>query len=141
MKFKLYLITLFILTGMLWLWFMLVQKFSPLAVENFPMDNLRFIVIGCLYLLYVAAFFYFAIEPSLRPGGFNRAAFSGGLLGMLGSAGNFWTNLTSRHLPLWLIVVDMVWWVILMGATAAFVVWLGRKWEKELKARDQAPTV
>ncbi len=94
MKFKLYLITLFILTGMLWFWSMLVQKFYPRAVENFPADNLRFIMIGGLYLLYMAAFF--AIEPSLRPGSFNRAA---------------------------------------------FVVWLGRKWEKELKARDQAPIV
>jgi uncharacterized membrane protein len=129
MKIRLYLITLLILVGVQWLWLTLFGKFYPLPVENFPPGSLRWVVIGGLYLLYAFAFVHFAVAPFLRPGSFNQAAFNGGFLGMLGSAGNFWSNLTVRHLPLWLVMVDVVWWTIIMAGTAAFVVWLGRKWQ------------
>ena len=131
MRLKLYLITLSILTGAGWLWFTLAAGpyYRP-YYENFLTDNLRLIVLSILYLLSVTAFFYLAIIPSLRPDHLLRPAIGGGLLGVVGGAANFWTNLTSRHWPLWFIILEIIWWIVILAATAEFVVWLGRKWEK-----------
>jgi uncharacterized membrane protein len=144
MKLILYLLTLLIHTATIWLWYTLVaQNVYGQQSVNLLVGNLNPIVAGGLYLLYVTGLFYFTVELPLRQhwGSVSRAAFNGAFFGLMGPAGNFWTNLTSRHLPLWFLGVEIVCLPAFVGTTAAVIVWIGKKWEKKLKSQNQALSV
>jgi len=98
---------------------------------HFMAGNLNPIMAGVLYLLYVAGLFYFAVELPLRQryASIGRAAFNGAFFGVMGPAANLWPNLTSRHLPLWFIAVEIVCLPALVGTTAALIVWVRKRWQ------------
>jgi uncharacterized membrane protein len=144
MKLILYLLTLLIHTGMIWLWYMLVARnVDGQQPMDFMAGNLSPVVAGVLYLLYVAGLFYFAVGLPLRQrvGAVGQAAFNGAFFGIMGPAASLWTNITSHHLPAWFIAAEFIYWPTFIATTATVMVWIGKKWEEKMKSQNHASLV
>ena len=144
MKLTLYFLTLILHTGLIWFWYTFVAKsIYGESFVNFAVGNVNYLAAGVVYLLYTAGLFYFTVVIPLgeRYGSVSRAAFYGAFFGMMGPAASLWTNLTSRHLPLWFIGMEIICWPTFMALTAVITVKIGKKWEEKLKSRNKVPTL
>lgn len=128
MRYKLYLITLLLYTGLGWLWFTLVgHKFQRPQFGNLLPENWNYVLAAVLYLVVIAGFYYLVVEPFLRQGNVTGAAIAGALVGLISSVADSWAGL-SRGWPLWFILAEIVWWSLMGATTAAVTVCVGKRW-------------
>lgn len=79
------------------------------------------------YFLYAAGIVVLAVEPGLARGSVARAAFLGGVLGLVAYAAYDLTNLaTLAGFPARLVAVDLVWGTVLTASVAALACAAGR---------------
>ena len=115
-----YLATLlfFLAVDMLWLGFV-AKDFYRASIGHLMGGGFNFPAAIAFYLIYIAGLMFFAVNPSLASGDWQRAAFLGAALGFFCYATYDLTNLaTLKDWPLGITLADIAWGTVLSGAAA-----------------------
>jgi len=125
---RLYGIALPILLVVDGLWLGLVAKgFYRRELGPLLLDSFRLGPAALFYLLYAGGLVVLAIEPGLSRGNVLRAAFLGGVVGLVAYAAYDLTNYaTLRGFTPRLVVVDLVWGTLMSAGVAGAAVALAR---------------
>lgn len=125
---RLYAITLgiFLVLDLLWLG-VVARGFYRAQLGGLMRPDVQWGAAVLFYLLYAAGILVLAVEPGLARGSVGRAAFLGGVLGLVAYAAYDLTNLaTLSGFPGRLVAVDLAWGTCLTATVAALATAAGR---------------
>lgn len=109
---------IFFLIDMLWLGY-LARGFYRDKLGYLLAHKVNWTAAFIFYFLYIAGILYFVVVPGLHHGTVLSVLLNGALLGLLCYATYDLTNLaTVKNWPISVVVVDIVWGMVLTGATA-----------------------
>lgn len=114
----------FFVVDLIWLGFV-AKDFYRSSIGHLMGDGFNIPAVIAFYIIYTAGLFFFAVNPALEAGDWQKAAMLGAAFGFFAYATYDLTNLaTLRNWPLWLALLDMAWGtgVSAVAATAGRVV-------------------
>ncbi|MBX9683293.1 MAG: DUF2177 family protein [Hyphomicrobium sp.] len=113
-------VVFFFAVDLVWLGFV-AKDFYRNGIGHLMGDGFNIPAAIVFYLVYVVGVFFFAVNPAIEAGDWQRAAFLGTAFGFFAYATYDLTNLaTLRDWPLGVALADMAWGSLLTGAAAVF---------------------
>ncbi len=111
-------VVFFFAVDLVWLG-VIAKDFYRSGIGHLMGDGFNIPAAIVFYLVYIAGVFFFAVNPAVESGDWQRAAFLGVAFGFFAYATYDLTNLaTLRDWPLGLALADMAWGSLLTGAAA-----------------------
>lgn len=108
----------FLAVDMVWLG-LIAKDFYRASIGHLMTDNFNIPAAIIFYLIYMVGVFFFAVNPALAAGDWQKAAFLGAAFGFFCYATYDFTNLaTLRDWPLAISLVDTAWGTVLTGLSA-----------------------
>jgi uncharacterized membrane protein len=111
-------VTFFFLVDLIWLGFV-AKDFYRSSIGHLMADGFNIPAAVVFYLIYTAGLFFFAVNPALAAGDWQKAAFLGAAFGFFAYATYDLTNMaTLKDWPLAITLADMAWGTLLSSAVA-----------------------
>jgi uncharacterized membrane protein len=111
-------ITFFFLVDLIWLGFV-AKDFYRSSIGHLMADGFNIPAAVVFYLIYTAGLFFFAVNPALTSGDWQKAALLGAAAGFFAYATYDLTNMaTLKDWPLGITLADMAWGTLLSSAVA-----------------------
>ncbi len=111
-------VIVFFLVDLVWLGF-IAKDFYRASIGHLMGDGFNIPAAIVFYLIYVAGLFFFAVNPALEAGDWQKAFTLGAALGFFCYATYDLTNLaTLKDWPLGITLADMAWGTVLSGIVA-----------------------
>lgn len=108
----------FFLVDLIWLGFV-AKDFYRSSIGHLMGDGFNIPAAVVFYLIYTAGLFFFAVNPALEAGEWQKAAFLGAAFGFFAYATYDLTNMaTLKDWPLVITLADMAWGTLLSSAVA-----------------------
>lgn len=117
----------FFAVDLVWLG-VIAKDFYRNGIGHLMGDGFNVAGVIAFYIVYIAGVFFFAINPALETGDWQRAAFLGAAFGFFAYATYDLTNLaTLRDWPVGLAIADMAWGSALTSAASVVGFWVASK--------------
>lgn len=109
----------FFVVDLIWLGFV-AKDFYRSSIGHLMGDGFNMPAVIAFYLIYTAGLFFFAVNPALEAGDWQKAAMLGAAFGFFAYATYDLTNMaTLKDWPLVITLADMAWGSLLSGAVAS----------------------
>ena len=108
----------FFVVDLIWLGFV-AKDFYRSSIGHLMGDGFNIPAVIAFYIIYTAGLFFFAVNPALEAGDWQKAAMLGAAFGFFAYATYDLTNMaTLKDWPLGITLADMTWGSLLSGAVA-----------------------
>lgn len=111
--------TIFVLIDLVWLGFV-AKDFYRMSIGHLMGGGFNVSAAVAFYVIFIAGLVFFAVNPALEAGDWQRAAYLGAAFGFFAYATYDLTNLaTLKDWPVSLALADLAWGTALSGIAAA----------------------